>query len=282
MNRCIRVFSWVILICFTQLQTESIAGYDIWNPPPVAIPMRPAEAITGSEFLHLTGSMTFEERQKAAVEELIKGNIPDFLRKLSAITISNDSFGGGPHQVIVWVMPDYLSIGCNEDFIRIPLSYHSAITVLNHFNGIPPTAKLVDEIYAQSRVHLKPQPLMPGSQMRSNAYYLYHQNLIERQRRGEPLGVLTAGHKKDVVITNRLLEHQGKVAIYGWHREEGDPIQPLSTVHPAEYEDYSHGIRFVSQTVLVEGKPRSIVDMLQDPKSASLLTYEGYLKHLAL
>ncbi len=63
-----------------------------------------------------------------------------------------------------------------------------------------------------------------------------------------------AGHKKDVVITNRLTREQGRIAIYGWHQPTGIPIQPLSTVHGAGYADYSHGIRLVSDVVLIDGK----------------------------
>jgi hypothetical protein len=44
------------------------------------------------------------------------------------------------------------------------------------------------------------------------------------------------------------------VAIYGWHRSNGDPIQPLSTVHGEYYADYSHGIRLVSRTAYVNGR----------------------------
>ena len=39
-----------------------------------------------------------------------------------------------------------------------------------------------------------------------------------------PLGRVVSGHKKDVVITNRLLRNPARAAIYGWHRLDGDPI----------------------------------------------------------
>ena len=51
--------------------------------------------------------------------------------------------------------------------------------------------------------------------------------------------MLTAGPRKDLVLTSRLWLDPGKVAIYGWHRARGAPIQPLSTVHGAGYADYS-------------------------------------------
>jgi hypothetical protein len=88
-----------------------------------------------------------------------------------------------------------------------------------------------------------------------------------------------SGDKKDVVITNLLAARQGRIAIYGWQRSTGEPIQPLSTVHGACYADYSHGIRLISGTALVDGKPRSITEMLQDPSIAKVLSEEGTIRN---
>jgi hypothetical protein len=117
--------------------------------------------------------------------------------------------------------------------------------------------------------------------MRSTAYYLAHQRTIEAQRAGRPLGELTAGHKKDLILTKRLLTRRGRVAIYGWHQRGAKPIQPLSTVHGARYADYSHGVRLVSTTVLVDGVTRSIFDVLRDPELAPVLTHEGTIRDAA-
>ena len=86
---------------------------------------------------------------------------------------------------------------------------------------------------------------------------------------------MLAGHKKDVVLTNRLAAKADRIAIYGWHRDPGDPIQPLSTVHGARYADYSHGVRLVWNQVTIEGRQRSIYDVLHDPRLAPVLSYEG-------
>ncbi|MGA2885759.1 MAG: hypothetical protein ABSE80_11460, partial [Halobacteriota archaeon] len=129
----------------------------------------------------------------------------------------------------------------------------------------------------QSRYHLVPQPLPAGPQMRSTAYYWTHNQMIEDQARalGLRLGELVSGDKKDVVMTNRLAAHVGRIAIYGWHRGPRQPIQPLSTVHGANYADYSHGIRLVSEMALIEGKLRSVYDILRDPSTATVLSDEG-------
>ncbi len=106
--------------------------------------------------------------------------------------------------------------------------------------------------------------------------------MIKEQRvaLGCPLGALISGHKKDVVLTNRLSEILGRVAIYGWHRLSGIPIQPLTVVHGANYADYSHGIRLVSNVVLIDGKPRSIYEVLEDPKLATILSDEGPIRKI--
>ena len=77
------------------------------------------------------------------------------------------------------------------------------------------------------------------------------------------------------MLSNRLRQLPGRVAIYGWHWAPGHPIQPLSTVHGAQYVDYSHGVRLVSTTVVVDSRPRSIYDVLQDSQLAPVLSREG-------
>ena len=59
------------------------------------------------------------------------------------------------------------------------------------------------------------------------------------------------------------------------HRPNGRPIQPLSTVHGAEYADYSHGVRLVSQTAFLNGKPTDLADIMADRELAGVVTGEG-------
>jgi hypothetical protein len=111
--------------------------------------------------------------------------------------------------------------------------------------------------------------------MTSPEYLLRHNRTIESQLAGRPRGLLLSGHKKDLVLTNRLTRRARRVAIYGWEYADGTPIQPLSTVHDGRYADYSHGVRLVSTTAYVDGKPRSLTDLLEDPQLAELLSDEG-------
>lgn len=55
------------------------------------------------------------------------------------------------------------------------------------------------------------------------------------------------------MITNRMADEPGRLFIYGWHYQDGKPIQPLSAAHSVDYVDYSHGVRLVRDEVLIDG-----------------------------
>ena len=221
--------------------------------------------------------MTAPEREQAILTEISKGNLPEFLRKLVPVELRCDSCSASHLVATIFVTPDYLAIGSDADFLRIPMNLHTAATIAGNFGFVLPTRKMVDAIYLQSRYHLVPQPLPAGSQMRSTQYYWNHNELIKDQVHaiGARLGELISGDKKDVVVTNRLATHLGRIAIYGWHRAAGEPIQPLSTVHGANYADYSHGIRLISEWALIDGQLKLVRDLLRDPATAGLLSDEG-------
>jgi hypothetical protein len=242
-----------------------------------AIPVRSLQDLTGSQFVHQVAVLTAPEREQAILEQLARGNLPDFLRQLVPVELEGELANGKRLVATIFVTPDYLSIGSNADFLRIPMNLHTAVTIAERFGFVLPTRKMVDAIYQQSRHHLAPQPLPAGDQMRSTQYYWTHNELIDEQEQalGAHLGDLVSGDKKDVVLTNRLAQHLGRIAIYGWHRSAGQPIQPLSTVHGANYADYSHGIRLVSHWALIDGKRRLIEDALHDASTARVLSDEG-------
>lgn len=246
---------------------------------PGRIPRRPSRCLTGSQFAAATDGLEPRDRHRRALEELRRGNLPDFLRQFVPVSVRDEDSTGDSVTAVIWVSPDYLAIGDDRDFLRIPLNYPTAAAVANVFGCVLPTRKMVDAIYRSADVKLAPRPMRPGPSMRSTGYYLRHQKTIEAQRAGAPGGALVAGHKKDVVISNRLYRKPGRIAIYGWHRLSGRPIQPLSTAHGAEYADYSHGIRLVYGWAWVEGQWRDVLEVLEDPQEATVLSYEGVIAH---
>ena len=93
--------------------------------------------------------------------------------------------------------------------------------------------------------------------------FLQHQDLIQQQLGVRQVGQLICGIKKDIVLTNHLSEHPHCVAIYGWRKADGTPIQPLYCKHLDTYVDYSHGVRLGRRSVLVDGKARDIRNVLK-------------------
>ncbi len=243
------------------------------------IPLRPSGGMTGSEFVKIIFQSDKVERERAILNELNAGNIPDFLRTLKPIHLRHKSKDGKTINATIFAMPDYLGIGANRDFIRIPMNLPTAAEIAGKFGFILPTTKIVDALFKQSAFHLKPEPMPPGPQMESTAAFLEHNQRIEKQRLalGCPLGALISGQKKDLVLSKRLNPKKGRTAIYGWHRPSGDPIQPLSTFHGAHYVDYSHGIRLISDIALLNEEPKSIYEILEEPSLAKVLSYEGVI-----
>lgn len=224
-------------------------------------PLRAAGAPTGTAVMEAWAGQPAAERQQRVVAHILAGNIPDELRALHPVSFVAE----GGDTLTVHVTGDYLAVGSSANFVRTPLSMPSAREIARTLGMHLPTTRLVDAIYAQADLRLTPQPMPPLPEMTSNGYFVQHQQLIEAQRNGRGQGELLAGHKKDVVYTPRLLTEPGRVAIYGWHRSVGDPIQPLSLVHGEGYADYSHGLRLVHPVALLRGTPVALQDYMDTP-----------------
>lgn len=247
------------------------------------IPDRSASAAGGSEIAARLASLDDDGREAAILREISQGNIPDFQRRLAPVLLSGVASDGHQRQVMLCVMPDYLAVGSDKDFLFVPMRLKTALTIAARLGFMLPTRRIVDAIYSQAAIQLHPQPLPAGERMRSTDYYRQHTELVRRQLRSlglEP-GALTAGDKKDLVITDRLWAHPDRVAIYGWHTAAGRPIQPLSTVHGERYADYSHGVRLVASTVSIDGRALPLASLLSDAALAPLVSDEGAIPRLA-
>ncbi len=240
--------------------------------PGASIPDRPSNALSGSQFIDLVRYHDLLQRGPEVVQQLTDGNLPDFLRTFQAI-----DFTANGHTARIWVTRDYLAVGSDDDYVRIGLGSQDAQTVADAFDCYLPTRKIVDGIHAVGDDVQSPQPMTPGPQMTSSTYIEQHNTMIEAKRVGRPLDELVVGHKKDVVITNRLAWNPQKVAIYGWHYTNGTPIQPLSTVHVHWYVDYSHGVRLVHRYALLDGQVMDVADILAHPLYHTTLSDEGIM-----
>lgn len=241
-----------------------------------ALPPSGGHASSGGRALFgRAASLSGARREAFFWDQLRAGATPRFMDDFQKVTIRGQDARGVSHVLEVWVSPDYLSVGTDADFVRVPLMPATAQRVCDRLGCLLPTRKLVDAIYSQASVKLSPQPLPPGPAMTTTPYFLRHDERVRQQLQGRAPGALVAGHKKDVVISPRLQSRRGRVAIYGWHRTNGRAIQPLSTVHGSSYVDYSHGVRLVRDAVRLDGRPASASAILRDSVLHPLLSDEG-------
>ncbi len=237
--------------------------------PTLDLPDRPSDSPSGSELARSLRGLDREEREVRVLSEVVRGNVPSWLRDMRPVRIDGT--------VTFWAAPDYLAIGSDTDFLRIPLTPQTAQRIADATGTSLPTTRMVDAIWNAAQVRLGPTPIPPNRLMTTIPVFEDHQRKVERQRRrarAEP-GALVAGHKKDVVLTNELAERPEAVAIYGWHYLDGRPIQRLYLGHTNDWVDYSHGIRLVDDSVTVGRERRALADVLVDRELAGLLSSEG-------
>ena len=198
-----------------------------------------------------------------------QGSLKKFVPVITKIKDSS----GKVYRAVFYVSPDYISIGRNDDFARVPLTPMAAQLLADRFNCFLPTKKMVDIIYEQATVKLAPVPMFAYRD--SSVTMWQHHLIIEGQRQGHK--GLIAGIKKDVVSSTKMLKEpmQDRVAIYGWHLLDGKPIQPLYTRHVNWYTDYSHGIRLVYRTIKINGREMDYSSVLTHPIYHRLLSDEG-------
>lgn len=242
------------------------------------IPRRRGNMPDGTAFIGGLMNASGGTRDAAIVRAALQGNVPDSFRDLRPVRFQGMT-AAGQAEITVCVTPDYLAIGSDRDSVRVPLGLAGALQVADAFDMILPTKRMVDAIYRQASVRVAPQPMPAGAQMSSTDYFLRHDRTVDAQlaQAGARDGLLVAGIKKDIVLTNRLGSAPGRVAIYGWHRTNGQAIQPLSTVHGASYADYSHGIRLVSRTAFLNGRSVDLSALLTNARYAGLLNDDGVL-----
>lgn len=233
----------------------------------------------GTAFYQQVAASKWRERDSVAEIEILSGNMPSFLRKFKRIDVSvPDSSTGKTIKAHYYVSPDYVSLGTDDDWARIPLTPMAAQVIADSFHCFLPTRKMVNDIYEQAVVKLAPVPMYAYRD--SSVTMWQHHLIIEGQRKGR--NGLIAGIKKDVVLSGKVSRDPkpNREAIYGWHKPDGKPIQPLYTGHINWWVDYSHGIRLVYRTIWVNGKAMDYAEVMKDTRFQKLLCDEEWCDFL--
>ena len=266
-NTIIGIFFFIPFFCFSQN---------------LKIKKRPLNALSGSEFSKSIRdtSMSLDEREKIILKEIKTGNIPDFYRKIveirDTLLINNNQ-----HTIRYYVIPDFLAIGNESDYFYCPMRPQLAQKLAKYLKSSLPTRKISNQIHQNASVKMLPQPIPPSKEMVTIPVFEKHNLMVQEQRKSSfkqfPNGSLVAGNKKDVVISNKIVNEKGllRVVIYGWHEPDGKVIQPLYNGHSTIHVDYSHGIRLVLNKVWVDEKKTTIQRVLKSEILHPLLSDEG-------
>lgn len=232
-------------------------------------------SLTGNDFYHKAFGMKWAQRDSFVVDEILNGNIPSFLKRFVPVKVSFvDSISRKIINAVYYVSPDYLSLGTDNDWARVNITPKAAQKIADNLQCFLPTRKMVDDIYKAAQIKLNPVPMYA---FRDSTPTMWHHHLIiEGQRKGRK--GLIAGIQKDVVISEKISRdtRPDRVAIYGWHKPDGRPIQPLYTGHVYWWVDYSQGIRLVYRKIKVNGKWMDYTDILKDKSLRPVLCDEEF------
>lgn len=253
---------------------------------PIAnLPQRSADAIPYDKWVRQCDTTEFWTREQQIVKQVLSGNVPDSLRYLHEITFTTPVVDSvpilrKPHVVSLWVACDYVSIGDNERFLRMPMGPLAAQEIADSLGCVLPTPLMVDRIHEASQGIIEFFPFRPVSDRNCKPMVFEDSNNAIgalMRARGYQFGQFISGLKKDIVITGKLMNnprYEKNVAIYGWHRKDGTPVQPVYVKHVNYYVDYSHGVRLVGKQCTVDGKVMDIPTILQSPEWHRLLSNE--------
>lgn len=245
---------------------------------------RKPDALNGSEFAKsiIDSGLSLVDREKAIFTQIKLGNIPSFLRKLSIVRVSK-AINGTNYELTLYVVPDYLSIGNDDDYFYTPTTPMLAQQIATLTKSVLPTKSMVDDIYNNAKIKLDPQPIPPTKAMTTVPVFIKHNEIIIKQleafKQEHEQSALIAGNKKDIIISNKIYgQSNPRVVIYGWHKLDGKAIQPVYNKHTHTWADYSHGVRLVSENAILNGKRVKLSELLIDATLHKLISDEGVIE----
>ena len=209
-------------------------------------------------------------RHCQVLQDMSRGQIAPHLTNLVPVQMG---------EVTICVMPDYLSVGTDADNVRMPLGRDQAVEIAREMGFVLPTTTMVDRICEQARggsnsYGITSSPFPWSIESERMGRILRHDERIDASlaETSYSPGDLVACHKKDLVMNAQRSRgsHSSQVNIYGWPRSRGGRNwQPLYDGHGDSYADYSHGVRLVSQTAFVNGRPVPLTDLIRDGRISS-------------
>ncbi len=137
--------------------------------------------ITGTELYDQIDTLGGSKRETHVLQLLTTNTLSPHLKDVT-ITVTGKNTKGEETTIEYTVKSDYLCVGTELDYFRLPLAPLTAQKVADHFNCTLPTKRMVDQIWKSATTKLPPQPISPkpGEAPRdSSITYRRHQRMVE-------------------------------------------------------------------------------------------------------
>src|SRR5436309_4946295 len=106
----------------------------------LSLPQRPFNAPSGDAFAERITSLALPERENEIVSQILSGNVPDFLRQLCPVSVTN-VVPGKTNIGTFYATPDYLAVGSDTDYFLVPISPRTGQRIADALNCSLPTRK---------------------------------------------------------------------------------------------------------------------------------------------
>ena len=148
----------------------------------IGLPPRAPDAPGGAAVAARVAPLSLAEREEVVVAEVLAGNVPASWREFVTVDVSG-VVGGRTRHVALRVAPDYVTVGSDEDGLRMPLSPASAQRLADGLGCALPTPRLVDLVHAAAGTKLTPAPIPPDPAMTTVAWFERHDTTVDAQLR---------------------------------------------------------------------------------------------------
>lgn len=255
------------------------------------LPERPSDALTGSQFMqemqklgNMNNKPTQAKMERLIEQEIAKGNLPSFCRPENMKTLTMEGRDGTQVQFKAGL--DYLAIGSDDDYVRIPITPILAQNLSEKYGWGLPTRAMAHSIHDLADIKLVGIGLVNNEEdelkMQGIGFMQRHNKDINKQLGAKGLErlrsgkALVAGHKKDVIISRYVIDHpNGAMDYSGLYTDGKNPVQD-NPAHEWTYRDYSHGFRPIGGDVVIaypDGSTQSMkyYDAIKNPQIAKIL-----------
>jgi hypothetical protein len=219
------------------------------------------------------------------------GAVPDFLRTFVGVAIAG-SVSHVKYEIVFYAAPDFLSVGSDFDWMRVPLSVPAEQWALDYHGCVHPTKPMARAIYAGTPKGQRIDMLgswgqtsgSMGGLTSTRAFVGYHDNVESRRKPDHALGQLTSGLMKDVIISTPSMMKLGRVMFWGgvpstgtpFHGSGGDSGLTVPDHMIAVHNEYAMGLRLCHKKLFVrkaggDWVEKSLADVLADPVEGEVL-----------